>query len=65
MPALMQILLSRHGGHYIHKDEPTRVMEGISWFMSVVQNDIQDAVDVVSREGSHTHRRLTPVRGTR
>ncbi|MES9817236.1 MAG: hypothetical protein ABW155_11335 [Candidatus Thiodiazotropha sp.] len=27
-------LVARRGGHYIHKDEPDRVIEGINWVLS-------------------------------
>ncbi|MEW8029970.1 MAG: alpha/beta fold hydrolase [Candidatus Thiodiazotropha sp.] len=58
-------LIARHGGHYVHKDEPARVMEGINWVLYNLQGGIQDAVDVKSRGGNRTHSRLMPVRGTR
>lgn len=40
-------LVARHGGHYVHKDEPERVIEAVNWVYSTWQAEargrVQDA----------------------
>jgi pimeloyl-ACP methyl ester carboxylesterase len=35
-------LVARHGGHYVHQDEPAQVIEGVEWVYSVWQAEVDD-----------------------
>ncbi|MES9988852.1 MAG: alpha/beta hydrolase [Candidatus Thiodiazotropha endolucinida] len=58
-------LVARRGGHYVHKDEPDRVIEGINWVLSKVRSDTRIGNDMKGRKGNRGHARLTPVRSIR
>ncbi|MES9828030.1 MAG: alpha/beta hydrolase [Candidatus Thiodiazotropha sp.] len=58
-------LVARRGGHYIHKDEPDRVIEGINWVLSKVRSDTRNGIDMKGGAGNRGYARLTPVRSIR
>ncbi|MEW8506096.1 MAG: alpha/beta fold hydrolase [Candidatus Thiodiazotropha sp.] len=41
-------LVAHHGGHYVHKDEPERVVEGVKWVFSSWSEEIHTATSPVN-----------------